>query len=555
MPDPCPLPETMYRVLARKYRPDTFADMIGQEALVRTLSNAIAQDRLAHAFLFTGVRGIGKTTTARILARVLNCIGADGQLDRPTVAPCGVCAHCVSIREDRHVDVLEMDAASRTGVDDIRELIDGVRYKPVSARFKVYIIDEVHMLSRNAFNALLKTLEEPPAHVKFIFATTDIHKVPVTVLSRCQRFDLPRVGRDLLARHLQNIATKETVTLEDEAALMLGRAAEGSVRDGLSLLDRAIALAGDGPVTASVVQEMLGLSERADLFALFRLLMQGETPGALQRLNQLYTRGAEPLAILRDLQEITHLVTRAKVDPATLDLPSLTELERSESRELAAQLGVPVLTRAWQVLLKGCEEVQASELPLPAAEMVLIRLCYLVDLPPPGELLKSLASEATSGGSAPAPGAGAPGASLAPTPRGGTAAPAVVAFTAPAPAPVPASFDAVVALFEERREGLLAFHLKRHARLARFEPGVIELALSREALPDLASKTGKLLSQWTQSRWSVTVVTDVPQTAATVQEQRARAKQQELEQYFTHPVVKAVLDVFPGVEAEVLWLF
>jgi DNA polymerase-3 subunit gamma/tau len=552
----------MYRVLARKYRPDTFADMIGQEALVRTLSNAIAQDRLAHAFLFTGVRGIGKTTTARILARVLNCIGADGQQDRPTVAPCGVCEHCVSIREDRHVDVLEMDAASRTGVDDIRELIEGVRYKPVSARFKVYIIDEVHMLSRNAFNALLKTLEEPPAHIKFIFATTDIHKVPVTVLSRCQRFDLPRVGRDLLARHLQNIATKETVTLEDEAALMLGRAAEGSVRDGLSLLDRAIALAGDGPVTASVVQEMLGLSERADLFALFRLLMQGDTPGALQRLNQLYTCGAEPLAILRDLQEITHLITRAKVDAATLDLPSLTELERSESRELAAQLGVPVLTRTWQVLLKGCEEVQASELTLPAAEMVLIRLCYLVDLPPPGELLKSLASEATSGGSAPASGAGTPpssplggrasGANLAPTPRGGTAAPAVVAFTAPAPAPVPASFDAVVALFEERREGLLAFHLKRHARLARFESGVIELALSREALPELASKTGKLLSQWTGTRWSVTVVTDAPQTTATLQVQRALAKQQELEQYFNHPVVKAVLDGFPGTEAEVL---
>jgi DNA polymerase-3 subunit gamma/tau len=545
-----------YRVLARKYRPDTFADMIGQEALVRTLSNAIAQDRLAHAFIFTGVRGIGKTTTARILARVMNCTGPDGQQDKPTVTPCGVCDNCVAIRDDRHVDVLEMDAASRTGVDDIRELIEGVRYKPVSSRFKVYIIDEVHMLSRNAFNALLKTLEEPPAHVKFIFATTDIHKVPVTVLSRCQRFDLPRVGRDLLARHLQNVATQEAVTLADEAALLLARAAEGSVRDGLSLLDRAIALAGDAPVAPPVVQEMLGLSERTDLFALFRLVMQGDTPGALERLNQLYTRGAEPLAVLRELQEITHLVTRAKVDPATLDLPSLTELERTESRDLAAGLGVPVLTRAWQILLKGCEEVQATDLALPAVEMVLIRLCYLVDLPPPGELLKALGNASptsnppaasATGQIRPEPGgASASGGVPAATGRTATAAPAVVAFSAPEAAPAPESFEAVVALFEARREGLLAFHLKRHARLASFTQGAIEIALTPEALPELAGKSAKLLSQWTRTRWTVTVVNQAPATAATLQEQRITAKRQELEQYFDHPVVKAVLEAFPN---------
>ena len=537
-----------YRVLARKYRPDTFADMIGQEALVRTLSNAIAQDRLAHAFIFTGVRGIGKTTTARILARVMNCTGPDGQQDKPTVTPCGICENCVAIREDRHVDVLEMDAASRTGVDDIRELIEGVRYKPTSARFKVYIIDEVHMLSRNAFNALLKTLEEPPAHVKFIFATTDIHKVPVTVLSRCQRFDLPRVGRDLLARHLQGVASRETITLEEDAALLLARAAEGSVRDGLSLLDRAIALAGEQPVTAAVVQDMLGLSERADLFALFRLVMQGDAPGALARLGQLYAQGAEPLAILRELQEITHLVTRTKVDAATLDLPTLTELERTESRDLASRLGVPVLTRTWQVLLKGCEEVQASELSLPAAEMVLIRLCYLVDLPPPGELLRILGGDGAASGSVAGTPTGAPALPTGPAASRASAAPAVVAFAAPEPVAAPQDFAAVVALFEAKREGLIAFHLKRHARLARFAPGTIEVALSPEALPELATKAGKLLSQWTGTRWSISVADDAPATTATLQEQRLLAKRQELEQYFDHPVVRAVMTAFPDPE-------
>ncbi len=389
-----------YRVLARKYRPTTFDDLIGQEALVRTLSNAIGSGRVAHAFVLTGVRGVGKTTTARLIARALNCVGPDGQ-GGPTITPCGQCDSCRAIAEDRHVDVIEMDAASRTGIDDVRELIEGVRYRPVSARNKIYIIDEVHMLSKQAFNGLLKTLEEPPDNVVFVFATTEIRKVPVTVLSRCQRFDLKRVPEAVLTSHFAAIAEKEGIEAGEAAVAMIARAADGSVRDGLSLLDQAIALSssGDGgPVRLDQeeVKQMLGLADRTRIFDLFEAVMAGKAPEALALLAELHGGGVAPAVVIEDLLELTHFLTRAKLVPDTLSAPALPEAERERGRHLAGELGLPALARAWQMLLKGLGETQSAPDPLQAAEMALIRLIYASDLPTPGELVKRLSEGAES---------------------------------------------------------------------------------------------------------------------------------------------------------------
>ncbi len=380
-----------YRVLARKYRPASFADLIGQEALIRTLTNAISSGRLAHAFMLTGVRGVGKTTTARILARALNCTGPDGT-GGATAEPCGLCEHCLAIAEDRHVDVIEMDAASRTGIDDIRELIEGVRYRPVTARTKVYIIDEVHMLSRQAFNGLLKTLEEPPEHVVFIFATTEIRKVPVTVLSRCQRFDLRRVAQDRLAEHFAGLAEREGVRVAPPALAMIARAADGSVRDGLSLLDQAIALTG-GEVGEEEVKVMLGLADRARIFDLFEAVMGGEIAAALDLLGDLYAAGADPLVVLQDLLELTHFLTRVRLVPQVAEDPGVPETERVRGQALAEKLGVAMLARTWQMLLKGLGEARTAPSPIQAAEMVLIRLAHASELPTPGELVRSLGGE------------------------------------------------------------------------------------------------------------------------------------------------------------------
>jgi DNA polymerase-3 subunit gamma/tau len=381
-------PATPYRVLARKYRPQTFAEVIGQEAMVRTLSNAIAGGRIAHAFMLTGVRGVGKTTTARIIARALNCIGPDGA-GGPTISPCGECVHCRSIAEDRHVDVIEMDAASRTGVDDIRDLTEGVRYRPVSARYKVYIIDEVHMLSKNAFNALLKTLEEPPPDVKFVFATTEVHKVPVTVLSRCQRFSLRRVPIEQLVAHYRQIAAAEAVEIAPAALGLIARAADGSVRDGLSLLDQAIALSA-GTIEEAAVRDMLGIADRGLVFDLFETVLKGDAADAVERMESLYQGGADPLTVMQDLLELTHFVTRLKLAPEAGAGDPLEEGERERAGPLAAVLSMPVLTRAWQMLLKGIEEVQLAPAPAQAAEMVLIRLAYVADLPTPADLVRAL---------------------------------------------------------------------------------------------------------------------------------------------------------------------
>ncbi|MGH6932397.1 MAG: DNA polymerase III subunit gamma/tau, partial [Dongiaceae bacterium] len=379
-----------YRVLARKYRPATFADLIGQDAMVRTLTNAIASGRLAHAFMLTGVRGVGKTTTARIIARGLNCVGPDGT-GGPTAEPCGKCDNCVAIAEDHHVDVMEMDAASRTGVENIRELLDGVRYRPVTARYKIYILDEIHMLSEKAFNALLKTLEEPPAHVKFIFATTEIRKVPVTVLSRCQRFDLRRIDVDTLIQLLSKVAAAEGARIAPAAIALIARAADGSARDGLSLLDQAIARA-EGEIGEVEVRDMLGLADRTRLFDLYDQLMRGDAKAALETLADMYAAGADPAVLLQDLLELTHWLTRLRIVPALADQPGVPEVERTRGRDMAGKLSTAHLARAWQMLLKGLGEVLNAPSPLPAAEMVLIRLTHAAELPPPADLVRQIQS-------------------------------------------------------------------------------------------------------------------------------------------------------------------
>jgi DNA polymerase III subunit gamma/tau len=579
---------THYRVLARKYRPQTFAELIGQEAMVRTLANAIASGRVAHAFILTGVRGVGKTTTARIIARALNCIGADGA-GGPTVSPCGQCEHCTGIAEDRHVDVIEMDAASRTGVDDIRELTDGMRYRPVSARFKIYIIDEVHMLSKNAFNALLKTLEEPPSDVKFVFATTEIQKVPVTVLSRCQRFSLRRVPVDQLIAHYKRIADAEAIGIAPGALALIARAADGSVRDGLSLLDQAIALAGGsssaGPIAEEAVRDMLGIADRGLVFELFETVLTGNAAGALEQMEALYQGGADPLSVIQDLLDLAHFLTRLKLVPDAGAGDPMEEGDRERARPLAAALPMSVLARAWQMLLKGVEEVQTAPGARQAAEMVLVRLAYVADLPIPAELVKSVdlgtlpaapTPLAAKPATAPAiaapesepvepvfvePFASAPPPVASPPvvlPRGdsGNAAPAMIA-PEPVPQPVPVAppsgppfdpmpqdFVATVALFDAHREGITAAQLRSQVHLVAFEPPRIEFRPADAAPRDLASRLGQKLSEWTGARWVVAVSQEA---GAPTLEQQQQARVSELEsEVAQHPLVRAVLDAFPG---------
>ncbi|MBE9557729.1 MAG: DNA polymerase III subunit gamma/tau [Proteobacteria bacterium] len=556
--------QTPYRVLARKYRPGDFTGLIGQEALVRTLTNAISSGRIAHAFMLTGVRGIGKTTTARIIARALNCIGPDGK-GGPTINPCGVCDHCRSIAEDRHVDVMEVDAASHTGVDNIRELTDGARYLPVSARYKIYIIDEVHMLSKGAFNALLKTLEEPPEHVKFIFATTEIRKVPVTVLSRCQRFDLRRVPADRLIEHFRAIAEQEKVPAEDEALAIVARAADGSVRDGLSLLDQAMAL-GDGGVTATQVRDMLGLADRTQIFDLFGKVMAGEIADALGQFAQMYQDGADPVVVIQDLMDLTHWLTRVSVVPDAAETATVPEAERERGRAMAGELPIPVLTRAWQMLMKGLGEVQAAPMPIQAAEMVLVRLAYMAELPTPADLARELHKGGSQGVNAPAPAPALPPSSGG---NGGGArasagGPTVVARGEPAPEPAPPpdpapaprasaeaqpgpqSFTELVALSEEKREAILHTQLRHNVHLVRCEAGRLEIRPDENAPRDLAARVGTLLSEWTGRRWVVSVSGE--QGEATLAQQAEAARQKEHEAAARHPLVQAARKAFPGAK-------
>ena len=560
---------TPYRVLARKYRPASFKDLIGQDALVRTLSNALASGRLHHAFVLTGVRGVGKTTTARIIARALNCIGPDGN-GGPTPAPCGVCEHCTAIAEDRHVDVIEMDAASRTGVDDIRDLIDGVRYRPVSARKKVYIVDEVHMLSRNAFNALLKTLEEPPEHVIFIFATTEIRKVPVTVLSRCQRFDLRRVEQSVLVEHFRGICAQETVGADDEALAMIARAADGSVRDGLSLLDQAIALSNE-EIGSEAVKRMLGLADRARIYDLFGAVMAGKTPEALTLLRDLYDGGADPLVVLQDLLELTHRITRLQLVPEQAG-EGLPETERVRGRELADKLDVATLGRTWQLLLKGIEETQRAPAPLQAAEMVLIRLAFAADLPNPADLVRQLrgkdASESRDNGSSPAPqnttaprtgGGGARAvaggqSSTLPAPEenepqatlDSQEQPQLQATLKPSEKPRPETFEAVLALLRSLKEVRLVHALRSDVRPVRCQFGQLEFNPSPAAPGDLAGRLSKILEEATGHRWMVSVSSEPGE--ATLAEREAEAERAAYERAQNHPLVRTALETFPGAK-------
>jgi DNA polymerase III subunit gamma/tau len=547
-PAPVAAPASPYRVLARKYRPRTFDDLIGQEAMVRTLSNAFEAGRIPQAWMLTGVRGVGKTTTARILARGLNYQTPDGA-GGPTIHMPELGVHCEAIMESRHVDVLEMDAASHTGIDDVRQIIDGIRYSPVTARYKVYIIDEVHMLSEKAFNAFLKTLEEPPPHAKFIFATTEIRKVPVTILSRCQRFDLRRIEADKLVAHLSRICAAEGVDAEQEALAAIARAAEGSARDSLSLLDQAIAH-GAGVVQAETVRDMLGLADRTQVIDLFEAVMRGDVPAAFAGLRAQYDAGADPAVVLSDLAAFSHVVTRLKLIPEAVRDPALSEIERARGLDYARTLTVRTLSRAWQILLKGIPEVQTSGRPVAAAEMVLVRLAYAADLPTPDEALRALKD------GTPLPAGGPPAPSTAP-PAPTTSGTMALASSQPRPQPRPdpgggapalrlRRFEDVVALAGEKREIMLKAALEREVRLVRFEEGSIELSLVEGGSRTIANDLARALQQWTGERWMVALSSE--QGAPTLREQADAAERERKEGAANHPLVQAVLARFPGAQ-------
>jgi DNA polymerase III subunit gamma/tau len=539
-----------YRVLARKYRPARFEDLIGQDAMVRTLRNAFDSGRIAQAYILTGVRGVGKTTTARILARALNYEPLEGG-GGPTLNMPVFGRHCEAIMESRHVDVLEMDAASHTGIDDVREILEGVRYAPVLARYKVYIIDEVHMLSEKAFNAFLKTLEEPPPHVKFIFATTEIRKVPVTVLSRCQRFDLRRVDAGLLSRHLASICEQERVPIEPEALAMIARAAEGSVRDALSILDQAIAH-GEAKVTAEEVRGLLGLADRARVIDLFEALMKGDIAAALLELRTQYDTGAEPAVVIADLAEFTHLVTRFKLVPSAAEDPSLVEAEKKRGGAFAEALSIRVLSRAWQILTKGFAEVQSAAKPVQATEMVLVRLAFAADLPTPDEALRALGEGGAAGGAAGGPLKAGPGSAprLALAAEGGRARPSMQAEPASdavaSPAPRLASLEDIAALAVVKRDLKVKHAIEHQLRLVRIQEGRLEIALAAGVPAGITSELSTKLTEWTGKRWFVAISDS--EGAPTLAESAAAKKVAMVHDVRSDPLVKAVLERFPGAE-------
>ena len=578
-----------YRVLARKYRPSTFDELIGQESLVQTLSNALEMGRLAHAFVLTGLRGIGKTTTARIIARGLNCTGPDGK-GEPTLSPCGECSSCTGIAEGRHVDVIEMDAASNTGVDDVREIIDGVGYRPLSARYKIYIIDEVHMLSKSAFNALLKTLEEPPEAVKFIFATTEIRKVPVTVLSRCQRFDLRRVPVDLMVKHLDGICQKEKISVEEPALARIARAAEGSVRDALSMLDQAAALTAD-KITDTEVASILGQAGRQEALAITRDALDGKTAEALEGMASAMGRGAEPQMVLRDMLDLLHLAARLAAGGGMGDAP---ESEAEILEGMASTHGMARLVRAWQITLKGHGELVLAPDQAAAAEMVLIRLAYASAMPPPSELVRKLEAsgkEAAAPSAAPAapatqaapavPAEPAPAgtspvqeaagrkedATVAPEPAPAESEPLPAHKDAPAPADaaaddataqdaappparleVPESLAQVAMMFEDNGEPLLAAQIRENVRPLVIKPGRFEFAVKGKVQADFTKNIANHLSEWTGLRWLVSVgEAEGGQTLAEIEDERKAAQIASVRE---HPMVAAALEAFPGASIE-----
>jgi len=530
-------------VLARKYRPQVFADLIGQDALVRTITNAIANNRLAHAYMLTGIRGIGKTSSARIIAKGLNCIGPDGQ-GGMTPNPCGQCQHCRDIANDSHIDVIEIDAASNTGVDNVREIIEGAKYNPVSARFKIYIIDEVHMLSKQAFNALLKTLEEPPERVKFIFATTEIRKVPITILSRCQRFDLRRLDTDVLAHHLEKIANAEKVTFEPDALKLLARAGDGSVRDSLSLMDQAMTQL-DGNLTTTGVRQMLGLADRTVLFDLYEQIMSGKVAEALKTLDLQYESGADPFELTEDLMDLTYWLTRVKIVPEAADDITVPEPERKRGKDLSQKLSMASLTAAWQMLMKGLNEVRSSDFPLKALEMLVIRLCYLSDMPSPAQILEDIKKN----GIVPAPvTAIEPKATPLPTVPQKTPPPIVKPETPPVPDTGLHDWPDLSRLARDKNERLLAFQIEHCLRPISLKQGLITCTLTSDTPRDFCSRLTQFLSRETGINWLIK--TQTSGGSATIHEQKEAAQNALLAELKKTPVVSAILDSFAGAKVE-----
>lgn len=534
--------DNQYVVLARKYRPQSFNDLLGQDALVQTLTNAIKNNRLHHAYILTGIRGVGKTTTARLIARALNCTGLDGN-GGPTIHPCGVCENCKAIAADRHIDVLELDAASRTGVDDIREILDGVRYKPTNARYKIYIIDEVHMLSKNAFNALLKTLEEPPAHVKFIFATTEIRKVPVTVLSRCQRFDLQRLTIEDLMKLFNKIVAAENLKADNEALHIIAKAADGSARDGLSLLDQAISL-GAGVVKTDVVKEMIGLADRNQTFELFEKLVSGDTKETILKLQEQYKNGANPTSLLQDLINITHLLAKTKLVPSFINDSSLSEAERELCQRLNAKVSIAVLSKIWQMMIKGLGELQVAPVQIDALEMILIRVAYSANLPTPYELLNDV--KKNSNLSAVVPSARSPG--TTPVFRTAPAAEPDSAFQPTGDKLVFNQVSDLVAYLEQKKMLLVEYAIKNDVSISEFSNGLIKMAVSEKIHPDFILNLHKTLTEATGLTWKIELTRGA--LGVTLADMEKAAEEEEKRNIMEYPLVKAIMAEFKGAKIE-----
>ena len=539
--------DKQYVVLARKYRPQNFNELLGQEALVRTLTNAIQNNRIHHAYILTGIRGVGKTTTARIIARALNCTGKDGH-GGPTINPCGICENCRAIAASRHIDVLELDAASRTGVDDIREILDGVRYKPTNARYKVYIIDEVHMLSKNAFNALLKTLEEPPSHVIFIFATTEIRKVPITVLSRCQRFDLQRLSVDTLVNHFKNIIQKENLKADDEALHIIAKAADGSCRDGLSLLDQAISL-GCGEVKTDIVRNMIGLADRTQTFDLFENLLSGKTENVISSLAEQYKNGANPVTVLQDLINTTHMVAKAKIVPSSIENDDLSENEKDLCKKLAPNVSIAVLSKIWQMMLKGLNELYSAPVQIDALEMILIRIAYSAALPTPFEILNdvkknsNLSPLSLSENKAPA-------VDIAPKITPSVLQTPLENSQEKAPGVAINSVDELITSLEAEKKMLFIYTLKNDVSISEFHNGYIKMAISDKVSGDFLLNLQKFLQEKSGITWEIeTVRGSLGETIA----QKEKAKDEQNKKNVSDlPLVKAILAEFSGAKIETL---